>query len=412
MSREWVKTTRNISVFAEHVCSASLLLHPELDLVITPEAISDVVGLLDDYVGADKGIASLFVCGDKKLEKATVSSAAVFKDIGQFVRAGLVAKLKFQQRRVIEHKQCSMMLVAWNRFYGYKEKKTLEELLTFPVTGPAKKADLAAVTQIQLDDLQQRLGDYCTATGECTLDSVDVLSHSAQVKVKRECISGAFSFLVLIKTCINCERVWRNLPGHDGSNFDKWWVTVSAAIINSRTWRTPPKQTHTQTRAHSRKNKEDVQQKKNTAEKKKTYKRASTTKPARTDLDAALSLVEQSVLEMEHEAMKDNLAVLSGAANHYQGAFLKQHAEADLKSMIASLMESFGNMKEAEIVQIASTSPFDSAKYKALCDSLSGKSCATVFGEKRTVLLSASLFVFLSVLASMVIRNIATSEKR
>ena len=92
--------------------------------------------------------------------------------------------------------------------------------------------------------------------------------------------------------------------------------------------------------------------------------------------------------------MKDNLAVLSGAANHYQGAFLKQHAEADLKSMIASLMESFGNMKEAEIVQIASTSPFDSAKYKALCDSLSGKSCATVFGEKRTVLLSASLFVF------------------
>ena len=277
MSREWVKTTRNISVFAEHVCSASLLLHPELDLVITPEAISDVVGLLDDYVGADKGIASLFVCGDKKLEKATVSSAAVFKDIGQFVRAGLVAKLKFQQRRVIEHKQCSMMLVAWNRFYGYKEKKTLEELLTFPVTGPAKKADLAAVTQIQLDDLQQRLGDYCTATGECTLDSVDVLSHSAQVKVKRECISGAFSFLLLIKTCINCERVWRNLPGHDGSNFDKWWVTVSAAIINSRTWRTPPKQTHTQTRTHSRNNK------------KKTYSRNKHSRTKKEDVQTRVN---------------------------------------------------------------------------------------------------------------------------
>ena len=121
-----------------------------------------------------------------------------------------------------------------------------------------------------------------------------------------------------------------------------------------------------------------------------------------------MNLVEQNFIDFEQETMKDNLAMLSGAANHYQGAFLKQHAEADLKSMIGSLTESLVNMKEAEIVQIASTTPFDNKKYKVLCDSISGQSCASVFGERRTMFLSASLFVFLSVLKSMVIRNIAT----
>ena len=254
MSREWVKTTRNISVFAEHVCSASLLLHPELDLVVSPEAISDVVQLLEDYhAGEDKGIERLFMCGDKRLEKATVSSAQVWKDIAQSARAGVVAKLKLMQRRVIEHKQCSMMLVVWNRFDGHKERKTLDELLTFPSTGAAKKTEVAAMTQIQIDDLQQRILDYCTATGECTWDSVDVLPHGQSVKVKREYVNAAFSFLVLLKTCLHCEKIRSNLPGHDGSNLHKWWETVAEAIMKSRTWRTPAKQTHTQTRAHSRK---------------------------------------------------------------------------------------------------------------------------------------------------------------
>ena len=128
MSREWVKTARNLSIFLNHVNSAALLLHPELDLAITPEAVSESVILLKN---CGQGLETLFQCGklrpspsaggpklpkmDRSPEQEVLFSAPIWTDLAKHVKAGLTAKLKLLQRRVLDHKHCPTMLAAWHR---------------------------------------------------------------------------------------------------------------------------------------------------------------------------------------------------------------------------------------------------------------------------------------------------------
>ena len=101
---------------------------------------------------------------DRSPEQEVLFSAPIWTDLAKHVKAGLTAKLKLLQRRVLDHKHCPTMLAAWHRFVSFKETKTVGEILTFPTTGPARKVDVVGMTQIQMDDLQQRVSDYCTAT--------------------------------------------------------------------------------------------------------------------------------------------------------------------------------------------------------------------------------------------------------
>ena len=98
------------------------------------------------------------------LAQSKRGSAAVWKEIAAHVRAGLAAKLKLLQRRVLEHKQCSMMWVTWNRIAPRKELETITELVTCPSSGPARRSDVLGMTQIQNDDLKQRISDYYAAS--------------------------------------------------------------------------------------------------------------------------------------------------------------------------------------------------------------------------------------------------------
>ena len=72
-----------------------------------------------------------------------------------------------------------------------------------------------------------------------------------------------------------------------------------------------------------------------------------------------MSLLEQSIIDVDNEALKDNVSLPVSMANFFQGALLEQNAEKDITSRVNGLKELLVIMKEAELCQIASTEPFD-----------------------------------------------------
>lgn len=232
-AQSWVLTVRKLSLWAQRLKDCGvMLLHPELDLAISADEVSEAGCLIKEH---NDGVLGLLQCGSRQSEGSTASP--IWADIVRLaLKPGFTAKLQRLHQQVTKAKACPCMLSAWSRFFELTEQTTLTQLLTMPATGPSKKKDLMDLTQSQVGDVRDKALEYFSAADGTELDeSLMSVNHGKTVKVSIVNIPSAVEFLCVLRACFNIEKVQKSLETREENDYVSWWsssLTLISAACN------------------------------------------------------------------------------------------------------------------------------------------------------------------------------------